>query len=290
MDWNRLAEALSAHLGSPPAEIDARPVSGGDINQAWRLDFGGERFFVKTNRSPLLAMFEAEQAGLEAMAATASIRVPAVIMTGVAGGSAFIVLEYIELGGRPDAKRLARQLAAMHGNDQPRFGFRIDNTIGSTPQPNGWLDDWVEFWRRRRLGFQLRLAADRGFDRGLIDDGLRLAENLESLFGDYRPRASLLHGDLWSGNLGADAEGSPVLYDPACYYGDHEADLAMMELFGHPGEAFFDRYHECLPIDSGYPLRRELYNLYHVLNHANLFGGGYAAQARGMIGRLLSAI
>ena len=290
MDWRQLAEALARRLGSPPADIDARPVGGGDINQAYRLRFGAEYFFVKTNQARLLPMFEAEQAGLEAMAATRTIRVPAVIMTGSAGGSAFIVLEYIELGGRPDSTRLAQQLAALHDHDRPRYGFDIDNTIGSTPQPNGWLDDWIGFYRERRLGFQLRLAADRGFDRGLIDSGHRLADRLAPLFGDYRPRASLLHGDLWSGNLGADTEGNPVLYDPACYYGDHEADLAMMELFGHPGEAFFTRYHECFPIDAGYALRRDLYNLYHVLNHANLFGGGYAAQARRMIDRLLASL
>ena len=127
-----------------------------------------------------------------------------------------------------------------------------------------------------------------GNERPPVDAGLRLVAELDRFFADYRPRASLLHGDLWGGNQAADADGNPVIYDPACYYGDHEADLAMMELFGNPGEAFFTAYHEHFPIDAGYRYRRDLYNLYHVLNHANLFGGGYAAQAEKMIGRLLA--
>ena len=274
----------------PPRDIGATPVGGGDINQAYRLRLGGRQFFVKLNRAERLAMFEAERAGLEALAATRTIRVPGVYASGRFAESAYIVMEYIELAGRPDAGRLAADLAALHGHCAGRFGFGRDNTIGSTPQPNGFLDDWIEFWRERRLGFQLRLAADRGFDRRLIDAGFRLADNLEPLFGEYRPRASLLHGDLWSGNQGADAAGNPVIYDPACYYGDHETDLAMMELFGSPGAEFFAVYGQHFAIDAGYERRRDLYNLYHVLNHANLFGGGYSGQASRMIDSLLAGL
>ena len=287
MDWQALGDELASRLGIPPARVRAVPLGGGDINRAFRLELGGARFFVKTNRAALLPMFEAERAGLQAMAATRTIRVPGVFMTGSRGGEACIVMEHIELGGRPDAARLARELAALHANIHDGFGFEIDNTIGSTPQHNAYHDDWLEFWRERRLGCQLRLAVDNGLERGMVEAGYRLADDLAPLFGDYRPRASLLHGDLWSGNLGADAEGNPVIYDPACYYGDHEADLAMMELFGRPGDEFFACYHECFPIDGGYAVRRDLYNLYHVLNHANLFGGGYGTQARRMIERLL---
>jgi len=141
---------------------------------------------------------------------------------------------------------------------------------------------------RQRLGFQLELATRNGLNADLIDAGYRLAEDLTKFFASYHPRPSLLHGDLWSGNQGADVEGNPVIYDPACYFGDHEADLAMMELFGHPGEGFFASYNEHFPIDPGYAQRRELYNLYHILNHANLFGGGYARQAQRMIEGLLA--
>jgi fructosamine-3-kinase len=287
MDWQLLAEELARQAGMPAAEVHVKPVAGGDINRAFRVRIGDETCFVKTNRAQQLSMFEAERAGLDAMRASNAIRVPEVYLTGSQGDEAYIAMEYIELGGRAQPERLAQALAAMHHCCHTRFGFDCDNTIGSTPQHNPYSDDWIEFWRLHRLEFQLRLAERNGQDAGLIDSGLRLAERLGDYFDGYQPRASLLHGDLWGGNQAADAAGNPVIYDPACYYGDHEADLAMMELFGHPGERFFATYRERFPIDPGYRERRGLYNLYHVLNHANLFGGGYGAQALRMIERLL---
>jgi fructosamine-3-kinase len=283
-----LATKLSAQLRIPLMEARAAPVSGGDINRAFRLEIGTQRFFVKLNRAERLSMFVAEAAGLDAIRRSCTIRVPGVYLTSLEGDHACIVMEFIELAGSPGRDLLARQLAAMHGCYRDRFGFDSDNTIGSTPQVNEFCDDWLEFWRRHRLGYQLALARQNGFESRLIDSGNRLGENLAPLFDGYRPRPSLLHGDLWSGNQGADTSGNPVIFDPACYFGDHEADLAMMELFGHPGERFFAVYHEHFPIDGGYPLRRDLYNLYHLLNHANLFGGGYAAQSQSVIDRLLA--
>lgn len=288
MDWQSIGDRLARQLQISSADYQATSLRGGDINQAYRLEAGAQRFFVKTNRAELLAMFEAEQAGLEAIRRSRTIRVPQVFLTGCDGAQAFIVMEYIELRPRPAAEAFATALAAMHASFNDRFGFECDNTIGSTPQPNAFNDDWIEFWRQQRLGFQLALAKRNGFEARMIDAGYRLAEDLGSYFRDYRPRPSLLHGDLWSGNQAADSAGNPVIFDPACYYGDHEADLAMMELFGHPGADFFAVYHEHFPIDPDYPLRRELYNLYHILNHANLFGGGYARQAGNMIDRLLA--
>jgi len=290
IDWNSLAEKLAAQLGLAPGEARATPVSGGDINRAFRLEFGAAQFFVKINRAELLAMFAAEAAGLDAIRHSCSIRVPEVYLSGCEAEHAYIVMEHIDLAGSPDRDKLARQLAAMHGCFHERFGFDCDNTIGSTPQINEFGDNWIEFWRRHRLGFQLNLARQNGFDSALIDSGYRLAENLEPFFDGYRPRPSLLHGDLWGGNQGADRAGNPVIYDPACYYGDHQADLAMMELFGHPGERFFAAYHEHFAIDAGYPLRRDLYNLYHLLNHANLFGGSYPAQSQRLLSHLLSQL
>ena len=287
MDWQLLGRELTRASGRVQGEIRVTPVVGGDINRAFRVEIGNETCFVKTNRAQLLPMFEAERTGLEAIKASNTIRVPEVYLTGCQGDAAYIVMEYIELGGRAPPERLAQALAAMHHCCHTRFGFDCDNTIGSTPQRNTYSDDWVDFWRQHRLGFQLRLAQRNGFDAGLIDAGRHLAEALDDFFVDYRPRASLLHGDLWGGHQAADAAGNPVIYDPACYYGDHEADLAMMELFGNPGERFFAAYRERFTIDPGYRRRRDLYNLYHVLNHANLFGGGYGAQARRMIERLL---
>ncbi len=288
MKWQSLGASLARQLQLSGGDIQAVPIHGGDINQAFRLECGLHKYFVKVNRADLLSMFVAEKAGLDAIRRSQTIRVPEVFLTGHEDNCAYIVMEYIELGGRADSGLFATAVAAMHCCFQDQFGFECDNTIGSTPQHNTFNADWIDFWRQHRLGFQLELAQQNGFDAGLIDAGNRLAENLGKFFRTYHPRPSLLHGDLWSGNQGADLDGNPVIYDPACYYGDHEADLAMMELFGHPGEHFFSRYGEHFPIDSGYAERRELYNLYHVLNHANLFGGGYAAQAQRTIERLLA--
>jgi len=287
IDWQSLGISLARQLQMPPGEACATSIPGGDINQACRLELGKNRFFVKLNRAALLPMFNAEKAGLDAIRQSRTLRVPEVLMTGIEGDYAFIVMEFIEFGGRIDADGFAVALAAMHNSCDTQFGFHGDNTIGSTVQVNTFNKDWVDFWRRNRLGFQLELARQNGLDARLIDAGHGLAEKLDCFFSTDQPRPSLLHGDLWSGNQGSDADGNPVIYDPACYYGDHETDLAMMELFGHPGERFFAAYTEAFPIDSGYSLRRELYNLYHILNHALLFGGAYAAQALRMTSNLL---
>ncbi len=271
-----------------------QPLGGGCINQAWRIGDGERDFFVKTNSATIArTMFEAEAAGLAELAATRTVRVPLPAGHGVAAGLAFLVLEYLPLGGGGGARALemlGRRLAALHRIPQPFFGWRRDNTIGSTPQPNDRGDDWIAFWRERRLGFQLELAARNGHGGELRRRGGQLLTRFDGLFAGYRPTPALLHGDLWSGNAGCTMEGEPVIFDPACYYGDREADLAMTELFGGFSERFYGAYREALPLDVGYPQRRTLYNLYHVLNHLNLFGGGYRAQAEHMIDRLLAEL
>ena len=167
------------------------------------------------------------------------------------------------------------------------IGWHRDNWIGGTPQANDWCDDWCAFFRDRRLAPQLALAERNGFDGALIADGELLLAKLASLMGAHDPAPSLLHGDLWSGNAAALANGEPVVFDPAVCVGDREADIAMTELFGGFGRDFYAAYSDAYPLAAGYPLRRELYNLYHVLNHLNLFGAGYLAQADGLIARLL---
>jgi protein-ribulosamine 3-kinase len=290
IDWPALAHDLAAQSGESAGRVRSVPLAGGSINSAFRLESDAGRYFVKLNRAARKSMFLAEQRGLEAIRASAAIRVPGVYQVGCESDCAYIVLEYIELTAAPAGDRLAQDLAAMHACVQPRFGFEIDNTIGSTPQVNRRSDDWVEFWRLHRLEYQLALARHNGMPSALLDSGARLAQQLGHFFESYRPLAALLHGDLWSGNYAADGAGNPVIYDPACYYGDHEADLAMLELFGNPGERFFACYRERFPIDAGYPLRRDLYNLYHLLNHANLFGGSYVAQSQRVIDRLLAQL
>jgi protein-ribulosamine 3-kinase len=290
IDWRAMAVALTPGAQLPLGEVCATPVTGGNINRAYRLESGSFRFFVKLNRADREAMFVAERKGLEAICDSGAIRVPQVYLTGHEGQYSYIVMEYIEMTASASSTQLAQALAAMHGCVHQQFGFHCDNTIGSTPQVNRLTRDWVDFWREHRLGFQLALARYNGLPARLIESGERLAQELAHFFGSYRPQASLLHGDLWSGNQGADSAGNPVIYDPACYYGDHEADLAMMELFGNPGAHFFAVYQEHFPIDAGYSSRRDLYNLYHLLNHANLFGGSYTDQAQRVIDGLLAQL
>jgi fructosamine-3-kinase len=283
-----LAERIGAATGEPFTLASRQPVGGGDINESemW-LGHDGRRFFVKFNRADRLGMFQAESDGLDEIRSAKTIRAPSPVCSGVEGARAFLVLEYLELNGRGNAAELGRQLAALHQTTAPQFGWRRDNTIGATPQPNDWLGDWIEFLRTRRLGYQLDLAKQNGAPGRLVDQGERLLTRLNLFFESYRPVPSLLHGDLWGGNYGF-ADGEPVLFDPAIYYGDREADLAMTELFGGFPAAFYAAYREAWPVDPGIETRKTLYNLYHILNHYNLFGGGYAGQAERMIGNLLA--
>ena len=290
--WTALEQRIGAVTGQPFAAHRRQPLGGGCINQAWRVSDDGREFFVKTHAAAGLAMFEAEAKGLAELAATRTVRVPEPVCWGTALGQAWLVLEYLSLGGsgRRAMETLGRQLAALHARPQPYFGWYRDNTIGSTPQINDRCDDWAEFWGERRLGFQLKLAARNGYTGALQRRGEELRSRLGDFFTSYRPTPALLHGDLWGGNASCTVNGEPVIFDPAVYYGDREADLAMTELFGGFSERFYAAYRETLPLDGGYPQRRTLYNLYHVLNHLNLFGGGYRAQAERTIVQLLAEL
>jgi protein-ribulosamine 3-kinase len=267
---------------------NATPVGGGSINQAFRLEDGkGERYFLKVNDARHHPMFIAEAAGLDALAATDTLRVPRTITHGIAGDQGYLVLQYLELGSRGNARFLGEQLAALHRCTADQFGFAGDNFIGTTLQPNARTNDWIGFWRQHRLGFQLTLAANNGYGGRLQSLGEKLMEVLPAFFAGYTPQPSLLHGDLWGGNHAFLPDGTPAIFDPAAYYGDRECDLAMTELFGGFPENFYAAYRAIWPLDPGYATRRDLYNLYHILNHANLFGGGYATQAEQMMQRLL---
>ena len=286
-----IARALGNSLGEDIRIVQMRPAGGGCIHRALCAeDARGRRWFVKINRRNARRMFETELMGLRALRGAAAVRVPEPVACGDDGGTAFLVCEWLDL--RPlseDAEEvLGEQLAALHRCTNEAFGFDADNFIGSTPQPNGWMEDWCAFWRERRLAPQLALARENGFGGRLQTLGERLMARLNALLAGHAPQPSLLHGDLWSGNAAACGD-VPVIFDPAAYYGDREADLAMTELFGGFGPRFYAAYRAAWPLDAGYELRRELYKLYHVLNHANLFGGGYAAQAERMMARLLAA-
>jgi protein-ribulosamine 3-kinase len=286
-----ISSAISDKTHHPFTLLNHTSVGGGSINEAYRLEgTDSARYFLKLNDKQHLAMFVAEAQGLEAIAETNTIRVPHAIAHGNAGRQSYLVLEHLELGSRGNARLLGEQLAALHRCEGPRFGFNQDNFIGTTPQPNGWKSDWIDFWREYRLGYQLRLAAQNGYGGRLQRLGEKLMDALPAFFADYSPQPSLLHGDLWSGNHAFLDDGTPTIFDPAVYYGDRECDLAMTELFGGYTADFYAAYHAAYPLDAGYAMRRELYNLYHIVNHANLFGGGYASQAEQMMQRLLATI
>ena len=261
-------------------------MAGGCINEAQQLDTDRGPVFLKRNRAEMAELFRAEARGLTLLAP--HIRVPDVLANGVIDDSAYLLLEWLDVRPGGDDARLGERLAELHQQTAEAFGLDHDNHIGATPQLNGWSTDWVRFWGERRLAPQLQRATERGLDTGTIDAGQRLIEALPAFLCAYRPRPALIHGDLWGGNHGFLADGTPVLFDPAAYYADREAELAMTELFGGFAPGFRASYHAAWPLDPGYSGRRPLYNLYHVLNHYNLFGGSYGRQADGMIQRLLA--
>ncbi len=279
------------HLGEHVLVQRVDAATGGCVSVAQVLVLqGGQRHFLKTHQAGSLALFQAEALGLQTLAATQTLRVPAVLGHGMQGTTAYLLLEYLPLQGTPVPQRAGAQLAALHRHQAPRYGWVQDNTLGGTPQPNPAQTQWVHFWQQHRLGFQLERARQHGYPVAAYEQGLRLQAGLGAFFTDYRPAASLLHGDLWRGNLAYLPDGSPVVYDPAVYYGDREADLAMTELFGGFEPAFYAAYRAAWALDAGYAVRKHLYNLYHVLNHFNLFGGAYAAQAVRMTGQLLAEL
>jgi fructosamine-3-kinase len=291
-DWQYIAKQIEQTINRPFPITGIQPVSGGCINSAYLLLSDNNSFFIKLNQAHLIAMFEAEFAGLEELAQSNAIKVPVPILSGVFSDTAFLVLESFILtsGNRQSDEKLGQQLAALHQIKQPFFGWHLNNTIGSTEQVNTSTDDWPTFWRDRRLNFQLSFAEKNGYSTRLIQSGKKLSNSLHCFFNSHTPHPSLLHGDLWSGNASMTEQGDPIIYDPACYYGDRETDIAMTELFGGFSANFYAAYDESYPLHSGYSIRKTLYNLYHILNHLNLFGASYQQQAQNMIDSLLSEI
>ena len=247
--------------------------------------------FTKTGPESALPMFEAEAEGLTELRSAGAIRVPDVVDVGAIDGQSFISLERLVFG-QPTIeteRTLGRQLAELHRHTQTQFGWHRDNTIGLTPQRNDRSSDWIDFFRQYRLQFQLELAKVNSFGGELTDLGAQLCEHLDKLFNNYEPAASLLHGDLWGGNWGS-VKGEPVIFDPAVYYGDRESDIAMTRLFGGFGKAFYTAYESSWPMQPGHEQRLKLYQLYHVLNHLNLFGRGYRNQGMQLLRELTDVI
>jgi protein-ribulosamine 3-kinase len=274
--------------GLEPLDEAARAVHGGSINRTLRLPTQAGALLLKLNAAESADLFEAEADGLAALAEAEAVAVPAVLAVGKTASAAYLAIEWIDLAGRSDEaeRRLGRALARQHRVTAPDFGWRRDNFIGSTQQPNGRDDRWPRFFAERRLRFQLELAARAGLPADAALRGEALIASIDRFFAAGEPEPALLHGDLWSGNWGATRDAVPYLYDPAVYFGDREADLAMTRLFGGFGEEFYRAYAEAWPLGPGWRRRVDLYNLYHVLNHFNLFGKGYLGQVAALLDRL----
>ena len=288
--WQDIERSIRLASGAPFI-IDSRAgIGGGCVNESYVIRGHGRAFFVKLNAPARADMFAAEAEGLAEITRSHTVRVPQPVCHGANAQASWLALEHLELrpGDDRSMAQLGRNLARMHRVTGARYGWHRDNTIGATPQVNTRSGDWIAFWHERRLGYQLKLAGSGGHSGRLVAVGERLLGALPSFFRGYTPPPSLLHGDLWSGNVGLEAGGDPVIYDPAVYYGDREADLAMTELFGGFARSFYEAYGTEYPLDAGYETRKHLYNLYHVLNHLNLFGSGYGARAERMIEQLLA--
>lgn len=280
-------------LGSAFHAERVESVRGGDISAAFRIGGAGGELFVKVGGAEQADAFEAELAGLRALAECEAIRVPQSfgVVTTIAHSA--LLMEWLEIQPLTDAENASRAgaaLAQLHRLHGPRYGWTRDNYIGRTPQANPQSENWSRFFVHNRLIPQFERAAAKGYKGDLQRQGERICDKAPALFLEYRAAPSLLHGDLWHGNIGMQADGTPVLFDPACYWGDREADLAMTELFGGFPLAFYAAYRREWPLDADYERRKPLYNLYHVLNHLNLFGRGYLAQAERMAVRLAAEL
>jgi fructosamine-3-kinase len=285
--WTQIARHITQTTEKPFEIEKSHPVSGGCINQGYAVSGNGLIYFVKINQANQEAMFAAEALGLKQIHATKTIRVPEPICWGIAEKSSYLVLEWLEFGGGNSQswEKMGRNLAHLHQVSlSDRFGWHCNNTIGSTPQINTISNNWADFFAHQRIGYQLRLAKERG---GNFPDEDQVIPAISEILSQHQPHPSLVHGDLWSGNAAITVDGEPVILDPATYWGDREVDLAMTELFGGFPAAFYRGYNDVFPLDAGYQKRKTLYNLYHILNHFNLFGGGYASQVNRMLQEIL---
>lgn len=262
------------------------PLGGGCIHQVYRIATAKRSYLLKWNPRPLEGVFEVEARGLALLAATGTVHVPQVIATHRRPD--FILLEWIQSDGDNanwNPEMLGRQLAALHRFPvSSKYGLDHDNYIGANAQRNAWHDSWIDFYRDYRLRPQIQMAS---LNHALPDSANKkldwILEHLDHWIDEGHVRPSLLHGDLWAGNVIAGPGQQPVMIDPAVYYGDREADLAFTELFGGFSKRFYQAYQEAWPLEPGYPDRRDFYNLYHLLNHLNLFGPVYASQVISVI-------
>lgn len=283
------ASAVARALGLDEHGLQIDTVPGGDIAEASLLRAADATVFLKTLPLEQSGLLSAEADGLEALADAGAVRLPRVINRGMQGGFSWLALEYLDLqqrSRRVDA-RLGHQLAELHRSTGERFGWHRNNYIGRTPQINTLGSEWSAFFAAHRLGAQFDRLRRNLPDQGWNDLKREVISTWQAVSARHDPSPSLIHGDLWRGNAAALADDKPVIFDPAVHYADRECDLAMAHLFGGFDDAFFDAYNEAWPLPQGFETRRYFYKLYHMLNHANLFGGPYIEACEQLCRRIL---
>lgn len=285
---NQIRDLLETVYPQPVCIESSRSIGGGCINQTLALTLSnGEKVFLKYNERPPTGMFEKEALGLDLMRqAENGPRIPKVIALPNDHNPTFLILEYIEPGTPDDGyyERFGQALASMHRTTQNHYGLDHNNFIGSTEQINTLETDGLLFFREHRLGFQQKLAREQGLLPVATDKKIdRLRNQLDQHLDLSNEQPALVHGDLWSGNTFSDNAQRSCLVDPAVHYGLRETDLAMTELFGRLPQSFYDAYREAFPLNPGYEERKQIYNLYHLLNHLNLFGGSYLSSVESTV-------
>ncbi len=273
--------------------VSASTISGGDINAAWFLQGEHGRYFLKLNAAQYVTMFACEYRALLTMSKSLTLACPQALFYGTFADRSYLLLEFIEFCNSDCDAELGVCLADFHSLTHPEYGWQENNFIGTTAQINTRMTNWCDFWLQCRLHPQWQLAAKQGYSTHLKHFETPLFTRVETLLRDHHPKASLLHGDLWSGNkacyLNKAGKRQPVIFDPACYYGDRETDLALSRLFGGFSTSFYEAYERVWPLTEGHQQRCTVYQLYHMLNHLNLFGEGYLASCQNMIARIIDA-
>ncbi len=292
-----IEQDLAQTLGQDLCLESWQVVSGGSIHQAYHvMSQDKQQFFIKINQANKAHTLTAEAQGLTALQHALDndnpLRIPQVITQNSNTTHAWLILEYIPFGRSDNTvqSKLGQGLAMLHQHTAPQFGFDADNVIGASLQTNTWTDDWLSFWAEQRLGTQFKLAAQHGFYSSIQDEAKQLLAHLPTLLKGHKPKPALLHGDLWGGNAAADNQGNPIIFDPAVYNGDRMCDIAMTKLFGGFSAEFYAAYNDVYPLTEHEKQLQNLYNLYHILNHANLFGGGYISQSQSMMQQLVHRV
>lgn len=285
--WQIIEQAITTKTNIPFKIQEKMAISGGDINLSFKLSDDHHNYFIKINNKDHLGHFESEAYALAQIKKIGQVSCPDVISLGTTIDKSFLILKYIpfNIACSTNWSQLGQQLANMHKiSSHGQFGWQHDNYIGDTIQPNAWNSNWRTFFAEQRIAWQLQLLSEKSIKIGNIEHISRVCH--DALL-HHKVTPCLVHGDLWKGNLGFCGEES-VIFDPACYYGDREVDIAMTELFGHFPFEFYQGYQEIFPLPESYERRKLIYNFYHILNHANLFGGSYIEQSKAMLSRILS--